>query len=72
MDTVTITFSLFGIRNLMKYAIKPIIKIKLTTQSEYQEIKLDEKLPISTRNPNFGKVVKFEKIPLPKEPLLWP
>lgn len=33
-------------------------------------VKLDQQ--VNTKNPNIGRIVKFEGIRLPFEPLLWP
>lgn len=70
--TCNIEISILGIRNLLLNAKRPSIILRLTNDPEKRvlTIKLDDS--VDTRNPNFGKVVKFEKVKLPIEPLLWP
>jgi hypothetical protein len=69
---VNIEISLFGIRDLIKKAIRPVLTLKLTNDPQKREIvvKLDQQ--VNTKNPNFGKIIQFENVDLPVEPLLWP
>lgn len=45
---------------MIKNAKKPIIKLKLINHDVEHIIKLDQ--VVNTRNPNFSKIVAFEKI----------
>lgn len=67
-----ITISIFGIRNLINNARRPIITLRLTNDPKGRQevLKLDD--PVSTRNPNFGRIIVFKDVELTFEPLLWP
>ena len=78
--TVNIELALFGVRALAKHAVKPRVTVRLTNDHEGAQtkvIKLSDEWdegeePPPTRNPNVGKIVRFEKVALPWEPLCWP
>ncbi len=73
MFTVNIEIALFGIRNLIKFAKRPTVILKLTNDPLNREIRIPiENGPVNTKNPNFGKIVVFEAVKMPFEPLLWP
>ena len=69
---VNIEVSLLGIRNLLLNAKRPTVTFRLTNDPEKRShtVKLDQ--PVNTRNPNFGRIIKFENVKLAVEPLLWP
>jgi len=71
--TVNISVSIFGIRNLIGKTKKASIILKLTnkTEEKYKIVKSLEHIQ-PTCNPNCGEIVKFEKVSLPVDPLLWP
>ena len=70
---------MFGIRNLISKSIKPQVTISVTndfSENAKRVIDLDAKWLDQmnleeTANPNLGKLVIFEEINLPKEPLCW-
>lgn len=69
--TVDVQVAVFGIRNLLSAARKPIITLRLTNDpsNAVYPVKLEG---INSKNPNFGQIVIFKKVRLPIEPLLWP
>ena len=67
---VNIDVALFGLRNLLANARRPVITLRLTKDKREHVLKMEE--PVNTRNPNFGKIVTFKGVVLPVEPLLWP
>lgn len=76
---VDITFSLFGIRNLINKAISPVVRARLTNDSGgFREIRLDDNVGLAgggefdPTHPNFGTIVKFSNVSLESEPLAWP
>ena len=76
---VQISFSLVGIRNLVKPAIKPVVKIRLTNaeKGDFHVFKMEAKedgrdASFHEHSPNFGDVKYFKEVKLPKEPLAWP
>lgn len=69
--TVKIEIALLGIRNFIYNAKKPKVIFSLTYGNQ-EPIDLPTLAILNTRNPNFGKIVAFEGIQLPFEPLLWP
>ncbi len=70
--TVNIEISLFGIRNLIRKAKKPIITFRLTNDPEKREHIVKPDQALDTCNPNIGKIVLFKGVKMKKEPLLWP
>ena len=69
--TVDIDISLVGIRNLVKYARRPTVIIRLTNDPEKRELKLKLE-ELKTCNPQIGQNIRLDKVKLPFEPLLWP
>jgi len=68
---VNVKIALFGIRDLIRNAIKPTITFRLTSGNQKpHEIKFEN--PLHSKNPNITKFIQFENIKLPFEPLLWP
>lgn len=67
---VDIDISVFGLRNLIKNARRPTIVLRLTNDPK-RELRITE-ADLKTQNPNFGKVLVFDKVELNAEPLLWP
>ena len=68
---VNIDISLFGIRNMIKNARRPVVTMKLThSGGPPQVIKLEDS--INSRSPNFGRFITFQGVELTNEPLLWP
>jgi hypothetical protein len=72
--TTNIEIAVYGIRNLVRAAKKPIITIRLTNDPEKRKLKLNTAGdgPINTKNPNFGETIVFKNVKLTFEPLLWP
>lgn len=78
--TVNIEMAIFGIRNLIRKAVKPRMNIRLTDDVENKfawQIKIDADWQESvsceeTHNPNFGTTVRFEGVELAADPLCWP
>ena len=77
---VKIDIAMFGIRNLINKAMKAEVTISVTndfSENAKQVIFLEEKWLDQmnleeTANPNFGQIISFPEIDLPKEPLCWP
>lgn len=75
---VNIKMAVFGIRNLVNKATNPQVIIRLTSDEKRQkqfELNVHEnqnQLIEDTRNPNFGDIIEFPGVVLPKELLCWP
>lgn len=80
---VNIKVALIGLRNMLRDAIKPVVRLRLThgadtKEDAERELNLDEEWLkdqckiTQTTSPNFGEIVVFEKVKLPSEPLCWP
>ena len=82
MHRVDLTVSILGIRNLRFDAIDPVVKVRLSDQMmpakdgsvpesfrEYLKGKFKSKETVS---PNFGLLVTFKNVKLPRDPLYWP
>jgi hypothetical protein len=54
-----IKISLVGIRNLIYFAKRPVITLKLTGETNIKEETFKIEDPLDTRNPNFGKIIEF-------------
>ena len=54
-----IKISLVGIRNLIYFAKRPVITLKLTGEANIKEETFKIEDLLDTRNPNFGKIIEF-------------
>ena len=75
----SISFSVLGIRNLMRAYELPVVRCKLTTgkkehqfEIKYDDVMVEQNLIKPTENPTFGQIHTFENVRLSNEPLLWP
>ena len=79
-EKVNIEIAIFGIRNLIRKAVKPRMKIRLTndeSEKNAREIMIDADWQAlisceETSNPNFGIILRFEEVELARDPLCWP
>ena len=83
---INISFSVFGIRNLLFECYDPKIEVYLTNDLEKKNMKIipikkleqedemyDEDVQnLDKFNPNFSYQIKFNEVELYKDPLMWP